>query len=101
MKVRAFIVSPEAKQDLIALYDWIADRSSNIQALAYLERIETHLAGFSHASERGHLREDIRPGLRITGFEKRITIAFTVSDHSVNILRLLYGGQDWEEGLEQ
>jgi toxin ParE1/3/4 len=37
--------------------------------------------------------------LRVVGFEKRITIAFMVSDHSVTILRLFYGGQNWEDDV--
>ena len=36
-------------------------------------------------------------GLRIIGFERRITIAFTVDDSQVTILRVFYGGKDWED----
>ena len=36
---------------------------------------------------------------RTVGFERRITVAFTVTDDSVVILRLFYGGRDWEERL--
>jgi toxin ParE1/3/4 len=52
------------------------------------------------ASERGHLREDIRPGLRIVGFERRVTIAFTVTETRVTILRLFYAGKNWDRVLE-
>lgn len=55
--------------------------------------------GFSHASERGQLRNDIRPDLRIVGFERRVTIAFSVDAEHVTILRVLYGGRDWEAEL--
>lgn len=65
-------------------------------AIAYIERLEATCLGFSAASERGHRRDDIREGLRITGFEKRVTIAFTVDETRVTILRLFYGGRDWE-----
>lgn len=45
---------------------------------------------------RGHHRNDIRPGLRIVGFERRVTIAFCVDESAVTILRVFYGGRDWE-----
>jgi toxin ParE1/3/4 len=97
---RAVIFSPEAKTDLLHLYDWIADAASPATALAYVERIEKHLRGFDLASERGSLRDDIRPGLRMIGFERRLSIAFTVSAERVTILRIFYGGQDWESTMQ-
>jgi len=78
------------------LYDWIAERSGNQVALDYVERLESYCNGFEISSQRGRRREDIRPGLRITGFERRVTIAFLVEPDTVIILRLYYGGQDWE-----
>ena len=96
MKERAVAFSPEALDDLERLYDWIARAASPETAFGYLARLETFCRGMAFASERGHSRDEIRPGLRIVGFERRITIAFTVSEDSVMILRLFYGGQDWE-----
>ena len=97
MKARQVVFAPEARNDLFALYDWIAAAASPNVALSYLEHIETYCLGFTHASERGHRRDDIRPGLRITGFERRVTIAFSVSEERVTILRIFYGGRNWEE----
>ncbi|GJE18431.1 type II toxin-antitoxin system RelE/ParE family toxin [Methylobacterium marchantiae] len=93
---RTVILSPEARADLLHLYDWIAEAASPAAALAYVERIEVYLRGFDLASERGTLREDIRPGLRTIGFQGRLSIAFTVDAQRVTILRIFYGGQDWE-----
>ncbi|WP_306121016.1 hypothetical protein [Roseitalea sp. MMSF_3504] len=45
-------------------------------------------------------RDDLLPGLRIVGFERRITIAFTIDDDTVTFLRFFYGGQDWEDAFE-
>ena len=78
------------------LYDWIAERSGDDVALGYVGRLESYCNGFETSSQRGRRREDIRPGLRITGFERRVTIAFVVEPETVIILRLYYGGQDWE-----
>ena len=96
MKQRRVILTPEARQDLFDIYDWIASNASPNVAISYLERLETYCAGFETASEHGHPRDDILPGLRIVGFEKRVTIAFEVSDELVTIFRLFYGGENWE-----
>ena len=99
MTLRLVVFSPEALNDLLEIYDWIADAAGENVALAYIERLENYCRGFSHASERGHRRSDIRPNLRIVGFERRVTIAFGVDEESVTILRLYYGGRDWEKDL--
>lgn len=99
MKPREVIFAPEARDDLIKLYGDIADAAGTAVAMGYLERLETYCRGFSHASMRGHSRDDIRQGLRIVGFERRVTVAFSVDEESVTILNLFYGGRDWESLL--
>lgn len=64
-----------------------------------MRRVRTWLAGFDIASERGTLHDDIRLGLRVIGFERRVTAAFIVSDERVLILRLFCGGQEWGTAL--
>ena len=97
MKERAVIFSPEARDDLAALYGWIAAAAHPQTALDYIERIEIYCHGMSIGSERGTRRDDIRPGLRIVTFERRVTIAFTVGAARVTILRLFYAGRNWED----
>ena len=99
MRVRTVIFSPEATNDLLALYDWIADAAGPETAISYIDRLEAYCRDFITASERGHRRDDIREGLRVVGFERRITIAFTVDTDRVTILRLFYAGRDWEGAL--
>ena len=96
---RAIVFSPEARDDLLALYDWIASEASPETAMSYIGRIEQFLAGFETAAERGTRRDDIRPGLRTIGFERRLTIAFLVGNE-VTILRVLYAGRDLESSLD-
>jgi plasmid stabilization system protein ParE len=45
------------------------------------------------------LRDDIRPGLRLTHFRKRTTVAYTVNHDRVAILGVFHGGQDVEATL--
>jgi toxin ParE1/3/4 len=95
LKRRAVAFAPEARRDLLDLDDWIAERAGINIAESYIERLEGYCMGFGIAGERGQRRDDIRAGLRIIGFEKRITIAFTISETEVTILPLYYGGQNW------
>jgi plasmid stabilization system protein ParE len=48
---------------------------------------------------RGRRRDDIRLGLRIVGFERRATIVFQVLRRDVIIVRIFYGGQEYERAL--
>ncbi|MBB5551179.1 plasmid stabilization system protein ParE [Rhizobium lentis] len=47
--------------------------------------------------ERGSLRDHVRPGLRIVGFERRVSVAFVVEPTEVIIIRILYAGQRFDE----
>ena len=80
--------------------DWIAERTGVDVALNYIERLEDYCTGFEFAGERGQRRDDIRTGLRVVGFERRVAIAFTVSNTEVTVLRLYYGGQDWKSASD-
>jgi toxin ParE1/3/4 len=95
LKRRAVIIGPDAESDLIRLFEWIAAAASPQIASAYLERLERHLGSLDIASERGVPRDDIRPGLRVVGYQGRITIAFRVEAEHVTILRVFYAGQNW------
>lgn len=99
MKERRVVFAPEAADDLVGLYDWIAQEASPPVAIGYIERVEAFCQRLSIGSERGHLRGDIRPGLRIVGFERRLTIAFVVGAGTVTILRIFTAGRNWEATL--
>lgn len=85
-----------AQTDIDDLFEWIADHADMVTAQRYIGRIEAYCAGFTTFPERGTLRPDLRPGLRIIGFERRVSIAFTVKDEDVVILRVLYAGRSVE-----
>ena len=99
MRQRTVAFAPEAQDDLLRLYDWIADAAGESVALGYIERIERTCLGLRWGSECGQARHDIRPGLRVIGFKRRVTIAFSVSDIQVTILRVFYGGHDWQRAF--
>jgi toxin ParE1/3/4 len=58
---------PEARGDLLQLYDLIADCSGAARAQAYTEGIVSHCLGSVIFPERGTRRADLRPGLRVIG----------------------------------
>lgn len=93
--------SQEAQNDLLDLYDFIAGRDGESRALGYIERIEEWCESLRIFPQRGTSRDDIRPGLRIAGFERRVTVAFAVGVDSVIILRVLYGGRDLAQLSEE
>jgi len=97
---RSVVVSKPAAHDLIELYDHIADAASPLIASRYLDRLEGWLLRLDLASERGSRRDDVRPGLRTLGFERKITIAFVVTQDHVTILRVFRGGRDWRSAFE-
>lgn len=101
MRERPVILSPEAQDDLGAIEDYISASGSPASAMRYVERIGNFCARLAVASERGTQRNEIRPGLRVVGFERRIAIAFTVTSEAVLILRIFSGGVDWEDELSQ
>ncbi|WP_407156261.1 type II toxin-antitoxin system RelE/ParE family toxin [Bradyrhizobium sp. STM 3557] len=70
------VFRPEAEADLIGLYDYIAERSGHQIAGGYIDRIEEACMALSTFAKRGRRRDDILPGLRTIGFERRVTIAY-------------------------
>ena len=90
---------PQAEADLFGLYEYIATHSGEQIAGAYIDRIEAACAALATFPQRGLKRDDIRPGLRLVGFERRATIVFQVRKTEVLIVRVLYGGQDYDRVL--
>jgi toxin ParE1/3/4 len=99
LKRREVILSPRARGDLLGVYEFIAEAGNPRNAVGFVDRLADFCRRLDVASERGHRRDDLLPGLRIVGFERRITVAFTVDDERVTVLRL-YGGQDWKREFE-
>lgn len=85
--------------DLLELYEFIANASGPNRALGYIERIEDWCKSLQTFPERGNRRDDIRPVLRVMGFEHRVSIAFQVGADTVTILRILYAGREMERAF--
>jgi toxin ParE1/3/4 len=90
------VLALEALADLQDILDWIAVAAGPRVAVQYVDRLEAYCDGLAFVSYRGQDRSDLRPGLRVVAFKRRITIAFRVSDDSVTVLRIFRAGRDWE-----
>ncbi|MBO3462846.1 type II toxin-antitoxin system RelE/ParE family toxin [Aetokthonos hydrillicola Thurmond2011] len=101
MKQYRVLFSPRAEQQLGDLYSYIADRSGEERADRFISGIVTFCQNLSIFPERGTKRDDLRPGLRIIGFARRVTIAFSVGGDRVMIHGIFYGGQDYEAVMEE
>lgn len=89
-------LAPEAEADLVGLHAFIVERSgSAVTADRYLERIDEFLASFDVFPERGTVRNELRPGLRLVGFERSVSMAFIVENDDVVVLRILPGGEEF------
>lgn len=93
------VFSPEAEEQLAALYRYIAAAASPDIAARYTEAIITYCEGLRAFPHRGTKRDDVRPGLRIVNYRKRAVIAFEVGAELVSIIGVFYGGQDYETVL--
>jgi toxin ParE1/3/4 len=93
------VFAPEARDDLLDIYDYIALRSGPARALSFTERLVAYCAGLATFPKRGTQRDDLRRGLRIIGYRRRVTIAFHVTSNTVIIDRILYGGRDLARAL--
>lgn len=89
--------SDEAQAQLRELRRYIARESGYPKrAREYIRRITTYCAGLENFPSRGTLRDDLRPGLRVIGFEQSATVVFTVEEGQPVILGIFYGGQNIE-----
>lgn len=100
MTVYRVIFSPEAEEQLVTLYHYIADAASPDIAARFTDAIVTHCEGLRTFPHRGSQRDDIRPGLRVTNYRKRVVIAFAVDAELISIIGVFYGGQDYEAMLK-
>lgn len=95
MKRRVVFTQP-AQRQLFNLHDYITDKSSKIRADGYLNRIVEYCRKLDQFPIRGAARDDLLAGLRTTGFERRVTIAFVVTEKAVLIEGVFYGGRNLE-----
>ena len=96
MQQFSVVFSPAAVEDLASIRAYIANANSVSVADSFVERLIAHCEGLARAPHRGTVRDQIRPGLRVIGWRRTITIAFAVDDeaHRVDIAGVFYLGRN-------
>ena len=94
------VFSPQAEEQLVELYHYIANAASPAIAARYTEAIVSYCESLRMIPLSGTQRDDVRPGLRITNYRKRAVIAFHVNAEQIAIVGIFYGGQDYETILQ-
>ena len=95
------VYAPEAETQLVALYFHIAAAASPEIAARYTGAILEQCESLKSFPMQGTRRDDIRPGLRVIGFRRRVRIAFEVTGEVATILGIFYGGQDFEAAFDE
>lgn len=94
--VHRLVITPEARDQLIAIYDYIAEAASSETARRFTDGIVDHLAILTDHPHIGTPRDDLRAGLRTLPHKRRVTMAFMVEEEAVVVIGFYYGGQDFE-----
>ncbi|RVC40895.1 MAG: type II toxin-antitoxin system RelE/ParE family toxin [Mesorhizobium sp.] len=93
----AVVLREEAISDLEAIAAYVLDSSrSETTANGFIDRIKDRCLSIGNAPRGGRSRDDIVPGLRTVPFEHSAVIAYVIEDDFVHIVRIFYGGRDYE-----
>jgi len=92
MTVR-ILFHPLADGDLEAIYHFIAKDSPG-RAIAFVRRLRKFCFSLDEMPLRGRRRDDLAAGVRTITFERRVVVAYRVSNDDLTVLRLVYAGRD-------
>jgi toxin ParE1/3/4 len=82
------------------LYKYVAQASGTDRANVFVGSIVDYCDRLATSPHRGTRRDDVSPGLRIVGFRRRVTIAFSITNESVEIVGVFYGGRSFKTLLK-
>jgi plasmid stabilization system protein ParE len=95
---------PDVLSDYMAITEHV-ERWTDDRALAdrTVDAIRNFIQSLKTVPHRGTKRDDLRQGLRIVPFKKRTAIAIQIDESAmvVTVLRVFYGGQDYESVLRK
>jgi toxin ParE1/3/4 len=96
MKTLRVDYQPSAADDLEEIVRYIAAQGSPLTAVRYGRRLKERCDAIGLAANAGTPRDDLAPGLRTVGFERRAVIAYLIQADRVLITNVFHGGQDVE-----
>src|SRR3979490_2834407 len=89
------IYRPRAEEDLEAIYRFIA-QDSPARAFSFIAQIQERCDLLRDSPEQGRARPDLRPGLRVVPYGRSVVIAYQFTSDPIEVVRIFYGGQDYE-----
>ncbi|NZD48534.1 type II toxin-antitoxin system RelE/ParE family toxin [Rhizobium leguminosarum] len=93
------IYHPKAEAELDKLYADIAVEAGTGIAGDFVHAVITFIEALETFPERGTVREGRIPGLRIIGYRRSVSVAFSVSGNNVIILGVFARGRDITDEL--
>jgi toxin ParE1/3/4 len=85
----------KAEEDLASIHRYIGSRDT-AAAAKFLDAIEARCQSLADFPLQGRARDDLGSGHCILFYAKRVVILYRVIDDRIEILRVLYGGRDYE-----
>lgn len=93
------ILSHRAKEDLIEIWEFIADHDE-LAADRYIDHLRDRALELLHFPELGRARNEIQPGLRSL-LARNHLLFYRAESQEVQILRILHGSMDFpNQGFE-
>jgi len=89
----AIVWSPEAEEDLIEIWSYLADQASPQVADTQLGAVENATVNLEHWPYSGRRRDSLLPGLRSVPAAPYV-IFYRVRGDAVEIVRVLHGRRD-------
>ncbi|HEY9133238.1 MAG TPA: type II toxin-antitoxin system RelE/ParE family toxin [Dyella sp.] len=94
-------ISPGVIDKLDQQEQYLAVKASPQVAERYIDGLLAFLDGLDTFPERGHPRDDLVSGLRISGYKKSASIAIVVQKPYVLVVGVFFGGENYESELRQ
>ncbi len=86
-----------AAADILDIYRWVYEVSLDpVAADRFTARLIAACERIGDIPHGGRSRDDLLTGLRTVPFERRAVIAYVVTDETVCITNVFYGGRDYE-----
>jgi len=97
MKLHKVVFRKTAQSDLRAIFAYVLEKCGSADtALNYVRRIQRRCEEIGIAPLAYVERPDIRPGIRMAVFERRIVILYVIQNETIRITNILSGSRDYE-----